>query len=207
MTAARREIPLLVRFFDPDEHARDGRGRRLLDILSWDDYKLEMSHDYIQMLFPLPEGSIFNPFAPVVTKEVRDAFLQRKDLRDSQLRAFDKILSFYGLVAVNKKASDGAAPTVTVSHGAMWCTNSGNWLTQFNHNHLRISRIIRSLRVLGSEEQAVALSEFLASFDEVKKRVGKRSLMYWERAAKRPLHLPPDEDDESAVGIAWLRDT
>jgi hypothetical protein len=30
--------------------------------------------------------------------------------------------------------------------------------------------------------------------------------MYWRRAAERDLHLPPDEEDEDAEGIAWLRE-
>lgn len=30
--------------------------------------------------------------------------------------------------------------------------------------------------------------------------------MYWQRAAERPLHLPPDEADENAKGVEWLRE-
>jgi hypothetical protein len=36
-------------------------------------------------------------------------------------------------------------------------------------------------------------------------RLGARSLMYWERAAKRPLNLAPDEDDDDAsIGPRFL---
>lgn len=75
------------------------------------------------------------------------------------------------------------------------------WLTRMDHNHLRISRIIRCLRVLGLEETAHAFHQALQDNAE---GVSSRSLMYWERAASRPLHLPPSEDNESAKGVAWL---
>ena len=78
------------------------------------------------------------------------------------------------------------------------------WLTRVDHNHLRISRIIRCLRVLGLEEAAQAFHQVLQDNAE---GVSSRSLMYWERAATRPLHLPPSEDNENAKGISWLKPT
>jgi hypothetical protein len=50
----------IVRFYDPDVKARDAFARTQEQILSWTDSKLESSHNYIQVLFPLPEGSPFN---------------------------------------------------------------------------------------------------------------------------------------------------
>ena len=38
----------------------DHAGRRIDEILSWDDAALESVHDYIQWLFPLDEPSRFN---------------------------------------------------------------------------------------------------------------------------------------------------
>lgn len=202
MAAAAQKTPLLIRFFDPASAARDARGRRLQDILSWPDSKLEGSHDYIQMLFPLPEGSIFNPLAPVVTEEVHKAFIERSELKDAHHQAFDRILSFYGLT-IDHNSQEGS---INITKGPKWSTNSGNWVCRFDHNHLRISRIIRSLRVLGSNKQATALFECLGGLEEVMEEVSKKSLMFWERAAKRPLHLSPDETDEEATGVSWLRD-
>ena len=77
--------------------------------------------------------------------------------------------------------------------------------TRFDHNHLRITRIIRSLRVLGLEKAALAFHSALIAND-FKRRVSDRTLIFWERAAKRPLHLAPEEGDEDAEGVKWLRE-
>jgi hypothetical protein len=45
----------------------DHRGRTLAEVIAFEDDELEGIHDYIQWLFPLPEVSAFNPFAPVIT--------------------------------------------------------------------------------------------------------------------------------------------
>jgi hypothetical protein len=60
------------------------------------------------------------------------------------------------------------------------------------------------LRILSLEHVAAAFHKALKDNDDG--RVSSRSLTYWDRAAQRPLHLPPSEDDESAEGIAWLHD-
>ena len=49
----------------------DSQGRRLADIQAWDDERLEIVHDYIQWLFPLPERSAFNPKAPLLAPGTR----------------------------------------------------------------------------------------------------------------------------------------
>lgn len=39
------------------------------EVLNWDNDMLEARHDYIQHLFPLPERSAVNIWAPAITKE------------------------------------------------------------------------------------------------------------------------------------------
>jgi hypothetical protein len=56
----------IVRFYDPDVQAKDALGRTQEQILAWSNSQLENSHNYIQMLFPLPEGSPYNWSAPVI---------------------------------------------------------------------------------------------------------------------------------------------
>ena len=75
-------------------------------------------------------------------------------------------------------------------------------------NHLRISRVIRSLRVLGLDAHAKAFHDAVVKVNnDFSKRIGPRSMMYWERAAKRPLNLAPDEDSESTkIGPRFLVD-
>lgn len=58
---------------------------------------LELQHDYIQTLFPIPESSRFVKSALLVTREVLEAFRDRGDLRENIFAAFQKMLWFYGL--------------------------------------------------------------------------------------------------------------
>ncbi|KPI39833.1 Opioid growth factor receptor [Cyphellophora attinorum] len=193
-------VPLLIRFFDPTLASPDTRNRTLITILSWPDSHLEASHDYIQTVFPLPEESMFS-FAPIVTSEVRAAFLARSELRASLRRALERMLAFYGLQfsddaggedALQASNNDGdaiAKETETVTRGPTFDTASRNWVMRFNHNHLRLTRILRSLRVLGLESEAAALYDFLRTDEAVTGTVSPRSQMYWRRAAQRGLWL------------------
>ena len=74
----------------------DYRGRTLSDILRWSASKLESSHDYIQTLFPLPEGSGVNWDAPIIDRKVFDTFRSRHELRGKLRESFQRILWFYG---------------------------------------------------------------------------------------------------------------
>ena len=119
--------PLLIRFFDPATASPDARNRSLATILSWPDSRLESSHDYIQTVFPLPEESMFS-FAPVVTPEVRNAFVAQPKLRASLRGALERMLTFYGL------QFSGEAGKETVTRGPNFGINSRNWVTRFDHN-------------------------------------------------------------------------
>lgn len=64
------------------------------------------------------------------------------------------------------------------------------------------------MRVLGLEAHAAAYYDALLKVNQdFPKRIGPRSMMYWKRAAMRPLYLAPDEDDDDAVkGPKYLID-
>ena len=54
--------------------------------------------------------------------------------------------------------------------------------------------------MLGLDAHAAAFYDALLQVNQdFPNRIGTRSMMYWERAAKRPLNLAPDEDNESAT--------
>src|SRR5436190_6237830 len=75
----------------------DSEGRRLADILAWDDEDLEQVHDFIQWLFPLPERSNFNPDAPLLSTKDIAAFRADAHLRANLEKSFARILTFLGL--------------------------------------------------------------------------------------------------------------
>ncbi|KAJ4376536.1 hypothetical protein N0V86_006649 [Didymella sp. IMI 355093] len=86
----------IVRFYDPDVKAKDALGRTQEQILAWPNNQLENSHNYIQMLFPLPEGSPFNFAAPVIDLETMKAFRANSELRQRLRTSFERMLTFYG---------------------------------------------------------------------------------------------------------------
>ena len=78
-------------------------------------------------------------------------------------------------------------------------------MTRYNHNHLRITRIIRSLRVLGLENEAVAFFKALKEqCDDQPDRVSHVSVSFWSKAVSRPLYLAPEDDEDLGDGQDFL---
>jgi hypothetical protein len=361
-SSTRPKIPLLIRFYDPEIREEDAVGRTLDDILAWEDARLETCHNYIQMLFPLPEGSIFNMQAPIITREVMEAFRERDDLRGRLRESFQRILKFYGFKIkgegeedeaedreIDEEAEEGeeeieveqsqsleqvedesevgepqnaashpdgntqtetANPTeVTTEPGTVasseepqiraqdsvdpkkvvtgkeddsdskqkaqeidndqaktgpaeqpadpdqitsiaedakpepngnlsteakaskaepintniqgqphyqslipplgceivrgpnWRRAFRNWAIRFDHNHLRMTRILRSLRVLGLQDECDAFYDALKEvFNDERIYINERTMIFWRQAVRNPLYIAPDGEQ-----VPWLK--
>jgi hypothetical protein len=174
-----RDGDRLTRFF---AGGGDDDGRTFDEILGWDDARLEMVHDYIQWVFPLPERSGANPWAPVLDAATIAAIRGNAEMQERLRAGFQRMLAFYGF------ALEGEA----VVEGPRFVAASRNWLHAGNHNHLRLSRMLRSLRVLGLEREAAALWEALRVLYERESAVGRRTITpetfaFWKQAATGPL--------------------
>jgi hypothetical protein len=134
-------------------HARDTEGRRLEEIWGWNDDALEEAHDFIQWLFPLPEPSQFNPDAPILSADDIRTFRGEPLLQAHLQRSFERILRFLGLAL---------APDGKVVSGDNFAARVPDVWAYPNHNWLRITRILRSLTLLGRETQARALYDRLS---------------------------------------------
>lgn len=170
-----REDDAIVRFYRDD--GTDARNRRLAEILAWDDARLESVHDYIQWLFPLAEPSAFNPDAPLVTGATVRAFQHDPVLRSRLEQSLTRMLMFYGLTR-------STARGVTIEQAADFPAQSRNWLRAGNHNHLRLTRILTSLRLLGLVDHSRALYACLEQIaHEHPKAISPVTLTYWRQAA------------------------
>ena len=136
----------------------DDRGRRIDEIWSFSRDELERVHDYIQWLFPLDEPSAFNPRAPLLDAATIERFRTDARLRENVERSLDVMRAFYA---------------------------SEDWITPHNHNFLRLTRILKSLSLLGFDERA---AELLSWLEEIYTRhsssIGTTTLEYWRAAGK-----------------------
>ncbi len=157
-------------------------GLRLVDIWDWPFERLEATHDYIQWMFPLDTPSSVNPDAPLLTEETARAFSWDEVLRDRLQKSFAVMLRFYGLERL-------ALPDhkLVVIRALTFSDRRHVWLTPNNHNHLRLTRIIRSLRLLGLKKDAQALARCLGDVSRVEGRdlISDETAEHWRQAARR----------------------
>lgn len=149
----------------------DGAGRLIAEVWGFGLEELEYHHDFIQWIFPLEQPSAFNPDAPLLTPSDRATFAASPDLQAGVLRSLDVMLNFYGFA----REQSGIVP------GATFVDRARHWATPNNHNHLRLSRIIRSLALLGRPLEAGWLQAACLSVSEAlgPDRVSARSVQIW----------------------------
>jgi hypothetical protein len=135
----------------------DARGRTVFDVLAMDDVAMERTHDFIQWLFPLPEPSAAVPDSPVLTPGDIQAIRVSELAPIALAGATDRMTAFY--------------------------QTTHDWLMPNDHNHRRITRIIRSLRLLQGDEAADAFRDMiLARVEATRAPVSARSRGYWATA-------------------------
>ena len=137
----------------------DYKNRFLNDIWNFTDEDIEHTHDFIQLLFPLNEQSesVFHGY-----------YLNTKSS------------------IINIKSNDLAKSNIVTS--SKWFLSflerNTHWRRRHDHNYLRITRIIKSLRLLVSDEEANKFYEsFIELIDEsLRSKINPTTLSYWENA-------------------------
>jgi len=154
----------------------DAEGRFLKEIWTWDDDNLEAVHDFIQWLFPLPEPSQFNSDAPLLTETDIAAFKSNPVLQANLMKSFERILGFLGFsLTADGKVVEGDNFPARIP--VVWA--------MFNHNWLRITRILRSLTTLGMEAHAQALYDRLVAFYQSRRfPIPVNTFRFWTDAVK-----------------------
>lgn len=153
----------------------DNRGRTLAEVLRQDDFWLEVTHDYIQWLFPLAESSRVNPQAPLVDAITARTFAGDELLRRHLMAAFVRMLKFFGL----QRGTNGE-----VSKAVNWSERKGDWFNRDSHNSLRITRILKSLALLGLPDEAREFQRALANLcrTEPDCDINRTSQAFWRDA-------------------------
>lgn len=163
----------------------DHMGRRLDEILGKDDRWLERTHDYIQWLFPLYVRSQFNDHAPILTDEVREVFIDANHPDHHELqkhfgRAIQRMLAFYGYF------NSPLSPDVVEPTGE-WKNKADNWLSDGNHNYLRMTRMLRCMTLLGHHRLALSFRDALLDAASIHlDEVSNRTVGFWNEAVILP---------------------
>lgn len=157
----------------------DHRGRILADVLNWSDDQLENSHDFIQWLFPLPEESKAVPFAPVMSEEARQQIIDSSACQLGLLNATIRMTRFYGIPL---QPYDGC--NLFGHKIARWCDHR-------NHNFLRMTRILRSLSLLGKKALAEEIFTFISDEIHPNYMAVDVAMDFWTEAIKGENEWPP----------------
>ena len=98
----------------------------LKDILAWQDFReWDRSHTFVQWIFPTNEVSKFNPDAPLLDEDTLEAF------------------------KCSETCMLNAAKAYTFAQRFLWQQFGVSWMKKADHNHLRITRIIKFLNLVG----------------------------------------------------------
>lgn len=135
----------------------DHRGRSLEEVLALSDSELESRHDFIQWLFPLDTPSAAVPGSPVLSSNDIAEIRGCQQCRANLLRASDRMRRFYA--------------------------ENDHWLVRFDHNHRRITRIIKSLSLLVGNQEAEEFYRFIEErVAETNAPVSATSRRFWRNA-------------------------
>ena len=126
-------IYLFLKGLEPDD-----KGRSIYDIWNFSDTEIERNHDFIQRLFPLNEQSSLslNKFYiedPAIIEQIR--------IDPTIAKNFITSKNFY----------------------LAFLSRNEGWQYRYNHNQLRITRIIKSLLLLVSREEAESFHQQVIS--------------------------------------------
>ena len=129
--------------------------RYLKDIWMMSDNQIENKHNFIQWIFPLNVKSNAVPSSPILTKK--------------------EIISI--------KKSETAQKNIEKS--AEWflefLSSNSHWICQNNHNHYRITRVIKSLRLIHSNEEAEKFKNSIMNLIQGnEKKINLTNIQYWK---------------------------
>ena len=142
----------------------DDKGRLIHQIWDFSDTEIERTHDFIQRIFPLNEPSTMslNKFY------VEDSTLIER-IRIDPIITNNFILSknfFLGFLSRND-----------------------HWQRYHNHNQLRITRIIKSLLLFVSRDEAESFYQDVLSLINSNASIPSKAYMHWDHALGYINHL------------------
>jgi hypothetical protein len=173
------EIELIFPFFVSDLSRRLFLAYRqtLNEMRNWSQKNqwnfFESRHDFIQIVFPTTQAGTANRSLVPNMQEIQELNIN-KEFIQMMREAFTLILQFYGLTLINNKIN---------------ITDKDRFVTYFlyggsdGHNHLRITRILTSLRIFQQLDLYLAFKEFTNQVAETYPLlISNTTKNFWEKA-------------------------
>ena len=190
--------------------AVDTEGRKLQQ--AWDMWNYwEQCHDFIQWVFPLPEPSDFNPNAPLLSKDDIKIFQSDPEIRKNLIHSTELLLKFFGIKLEIVDGDEFINGTI----GITFDPGDKEWhcrkriFGEFNHNHLRMTRLLMCLTICDFEDVAEEIFSFLDWADEVlHEGIPDSCWVHWDaalegRSLPRPKVVNPTETAQAIKNDYW----
>jgi len=134
-------------------------GARFNNVVQADNAWLEHTQDWVQWLFPLKEPSLAVPDSPVLTDVELEYFHNDIMIRARFWQSIGRMVQFY--------------------------RETHHWLRYTDHNHKRITRIIRSIKFILGEHEARLFYDFIMTrVADAGFPVSNINLKYWEKEVR-----------------------
>ena len=140
------------------KEGNDFKGRTLESIWSFSDEDIERTHDFIQILFPLNKQSesAFHGYY-LDSEDLIEQIRSNSIARENILKSSNWYLSFL-------------------------TRNVWLWNRNYDHNQLRITRVIECLRLLISEDEADKFYDDVLKIIKDNNKINQTSLNFWKNA-------------------------
>lgn len=168
----------IIDFYDGKIDLHD---KTFAGVCMFSNKQLDHCHDFIQWLFPTVERSSHHPNAPTLTQEDIKTFRASPVLKKKLLYSLDTFLRFLGLEYMD----NGRMSWITT--GSNYPERKTCWQTPFNHNYLRITRVLACLKHCGLDQEAEAFLkclDYLYWDDNGKSKIPFESYLYWLRVVR-----------------------
>ncbi len=135
----------------------DFLGRNLQDIWDFSDEEIEQTHDFVQVVFPINKPSRAVSHGVYLDSEALiEQIKNNPEAKENILKSAKRFLSFLA--------------------------RNTYWNQKYNHNQLRITRVIESLRLLVSNVEADKFYQSVLELIEEDNKVNLDTLVFWKNA-------------------------
>ena len=134
----------------------DFKGRTIEDIWSFSDIQIEKNHDFIQLIFPLNKRSqnVLHGYY-LDNEELINDLKENKQICENIMKSSSWFLSFL--------------------------KRNHHWKSRYDHNQLRITRVIECLRLLVGDDEADNFYQSVVGLS-LDCNINKTTLEFWKNA-------------------------